>query len=401
MSSTELAAWLRLIETPQIGRDGARRLLAAFGSPEAVFEADPAALAALGSAALAEVLQAVPPGWPARVAAVEAWRHGAPAGGPARDILALGDPGYPPLLLQMADPPLLVYTLGRREVLAREAVAIVGSRHPTPQGLATARELAGQLGEQGLTIVSGLALGIDGAAHEAALDAGAPTVAVLGSGVDQPYPRRHVGLAARIVDTGLLVSEYPPGTPPLAAHFPQRNRLIAGLARGTLVVEAGLPSGSLITARLAAEAGREVFAVPGSIRSPLSRGCHALLRDGATLVETVDDVLRELRPGPRQPGGASEPRAADPADPGGGRGSAADRAPAAVAGPDAGPAEAAAIPHARALLRALGHDPIGLDELGARTGLGAAVLGGALLELELAGIVARLPGQRFQRLGRG
>jgi DNA processing protein len=278
----------------------------------------------------------------------------------------VGDPAYPDALLNSADPPLLLYVQGQVELLATRALAIVGSRHPTAQGEDNAREFAGALARAGFTIVSGMALGIDGAAHEGALDAGGATVAVVGTGLDRVYPASHRALAHRIAEQGAIVSEFPLGTPPLAQNFPQRNRIIAGLAAGTLVVEAALRSGSLITARLATEAGREVFAIPGSIHSPQARGCHALIRQGAKLVETAADVLEELR-------GVAPP----------------------VAAPPAGPVPADPV------LQALGHDPATLDALIARTGWPAAELAARLLELELDGAVARLPGGLFQRRAHG
>ena len=263
--------------------------------------------------------------------------------------------------------------------MAQQALAVVGSRNPTPQGEQNARQFARHLSAAGLTIVSGLALGVDGAAHDGALlavDEAAPaqrlaTVAIIGTGIDRVYPRQHRALAHRIARHGLILSEYPLGTPPLPGNFPKRNRLIAGLAQGTLVVEAALQSGSLITARLAAEQGKEVFAIPGSIHSPQSRGAHALLRQGAKLVETAQDVLEELR----LPTPTSAP--------------AADRPGDDAAAPDQG---------AGALLAALGADPVSLDALQARTGLPTDVLQARLLELELEGQVGRLPGGLFQRL---
>ena len=216
-------------------------------------------------------------------------------GGPARDWVALDDARYPQALLQTADPPLLLYTIGRCELLNMPSVAIVGSRNPTPQGADNARAFAEHLGRAGLTIVSGMALGIDGAAHGGALAGGAGTIAVVGTGLDRVYPRAHRDLAHQIAERGLIVSEFELGTESLAANFPQRNRIIAGLSLGTLVVEAALESGSLITARQALDAGRDVFAIPGSIHSPQSRGCHALIKQGAKLVDDVRDVLDELR----------------------------------------------------------------------------------------------------------
>jgi DNA processing protein len=241
---------------------------------------------------------------------------------------------------------------------------VVGSRNPTAQGADNARAFASHLSQSGLTIVSGLALGIDGAAHEGGLAGRGSTVAVMGTGPERIYPARHRNLAHRIAREGLLLSEFEIGTPPLPENFPLRNRIIAGLARGTLVVEAALPSGSLSTARAAVEAGREVFAIPGSIHSPQSRGCHALIKQGAKLVESADDVLGELD-------WSAQPRRAG-------------------AAPDAEPP-------ADALIDALGHDPTTLDALQARTGLATAELNARLLELELDGRVARLPGGLFQR----
>lgn len=363
----ELAAWLRLIETPGVGRESARQLLAAFGSPQAVLAADTAERRTIVGPAKASALEQPDERHGPLLETTLAWL--ATDDGLARHVVPLGDADYPPALLEAADPPLLLYGIGRIELLKAPAIAIVGSRNPTPQGRENAAAFATRLGQTGLTVVSGLALGVDGAAHAAALETPGSTVAVVGTGLDTVYPRRHHGLARRMAGQGLIVSEYSLGTPPLPARFPQRNRIIAGLSLGTLVVEANLQSGSLITARLAVEAGRDVFAIPGSIHAPQSRGCHALIKQGAKLVETAQDVLDELRTG-----------------------SAAGPAPAAASDRDA---------QEPALLAAMGHDPIGLDELVARTGWSAAALNVQLLELELQGQLARLPGQRFQRLVRG
>lgn len=286
-------------------------------------------------------------------------------------MIALGDATYPHALLESPDPPLLLYAIGRLELLHAPALAIVGSRHASVQGRQNASAFAAHLGGAGFTIVSGLALGIDGAAHEGALGSTGSTIAVVATGLDQVYPRRHLALAGRIAAEGLLLSEHPLGTPPLRENFPQRNRIIAGLTRGTLVVEAALQSGSLITARQAVEYGREVFAVPGSIHSPLSRGCHTLLRQGAKLVESADDILEELQPG-----------AAATAAPEESAGMQDATHPAAVDDP---------------VLQALGHDPVTLDALCARTGWSAQDLSARLFELELEDRVARLPGGLFQR----
>jgi DNA processing protein len=371
MEREELGAWLRLTLTPGIGKESARRLLAAFGLPGTIFQQDPSALRQLLSAAQTQALQEPPAGLAELLDNTWGWLQEAPA---QRAVVALGDAAYPASLLNIEDPPLLLYLAGRLDLPLdnNRSLAIVGSRNPTPQGALNARQFAQVLAESGLTIVSGLALGIDGAAHEGALTghSGATdrlaTVAVVGTGLDRVYPRAHHALAHRISEQGLLVSEYPLGTPPLAANFPRRNRLIAGLSNATLVVEAALQSGSLITARLAAEQGKEVFAIPGSIHATQSRGCHALIRQGAKLVESAQDVLEDL------PGMGTIPP------------------PAATSSPQTETDDA--------LLQALGLDPVSLDALQARTGLDIATLQARLMALELDGRVARLPGGLLQRL---
>ncbi len=374
----ELDAWLRLLATPGVGRAAARRLLTSFASPQAVFGASHAALGSVvGAAAAAALLGAPPDGHAASVAATRAWLDG----DAARRVMVLGDPDYPDLLLNTADPPLLLYLWGRSALLNAPSVAVVGSRAPTPQGRDNARRFAADLVRSGWTVVSGMALGIDGAAHEGALraaaesaDAMASTIAVVGTGIDRVYPAAHRALCRAIVANGLLVSELPLGTPPLPVHFPQRNRLIAGVSRGTLVVEAALRSGSLITARLAAEAGREVMVVPGSILSPQSQGGHALIRQGAALVDSVEQVLQELGGDRPAPARATAPATAAVED---------DSADPALRDP---------------VLRALGGDPSSLDALIARCGWPAPELTAHLLTLELAGQVARLPGGLYQRI---
>lgn len=365
MKPEELSAWLRLLLTPGVGNDTARRLLAAFGSPESLWQQDQTAWRAATSPRIADALASVPAELDATLARTQAWLDEAED----RHVITLGDAAYPPELLQTEDPPLLLYVHGQLAMLRHpQRLAIVGSRNPTPQGALNARQFAQALGQAGVCVVSGLALGVDGAAHEGALDAGAPTLAVVGTGLDRVYPARHRDLAHRIAAQGALISEYPLGTPPLAPHFPKRNRIIAGLSQGTLVVEAALQSGSLITARLAAEQGREVFAIPGSIHSPQARGCHALIRQGAKLVESAQDILEELRiPDPLR-----EPR------PGAVTASSED-----------------------SLLEQMGFDPVGLDALQARCGLDTPTLQARLLELELDGLVARLPGGLLQRIGTG
>ncbi len=366
LNDAEFAAWLRLLETPGLGRGTARRLLAACGSPEAVLATPGATLRQLVGAATAQALTDTPPQFAERLAAAQAWR----AASADHHVLVLGDTAWPPSLLQTADPPLLLYVRGNPAALAQPSIAIVGSRQATAQGRDNARAFAQALGEQGYLVVSGLAQGIDAAAHEGALAGRAGTIAVVGTGLDRSYPPRHADLAARIAAHGAVVSEYAPGTPPLPEHFPQRNRIIAGLTLGTLVVEAALRSGSLITARLASEAGREVFAIPGSIHAPQAKGCHALLKQGAKLVESAEDILEELL-GPAEPRQTRLPLAAD----------------------DGG----AAMPSADPLLDALGPDPVTLDALQARTGWPTPALLARLLDFELAGQVARLPGGLYQR----
>lgn len=365
----ELAAWIQLIQWPGLGRDSLRKLLAAFGSAQSVAKASPASRQAVVGARAA--LSPVPHEAHAEhIAAARRWF----AGGTARRLMTLGDADYPPLLLQTADPPLWLFLEGQHRLLQGPGLALVGSRQATPQGLQNARAFAKDLAAQGWVIVSGLAAGIDAAAHEGALDAQGATIAVVGTGLDQVYPRAHGALAQRIGAQGLMVSEFPLGTPPLSANFPMRNRIIATLTRGTLVVEAAPQSGSLITARLAVEAGREVFAVPGSIHSPQSRGCHLLLKQGAKLVETAQDVLEELQH-------AAAPAHASPDEP---------LPEPAAAAPPPEPTDP--------VLRALGHDPATLDALMARCGWPAPELSAHLLELEMAGRIARLPGGLFQRI---
>jgi DNA processing protein len=357
-----LASWLQLTLTPGLGASVIRKLLRQFGLPESVLArkgelaafAAPAALAALNS----EEVQA-------QVARAMRW-----AAEPGHFIVTLADEYYPRPLLEIPDPPSLLYARGRIELLQRSSVAIVGSRNASPQGELNATGFARTLSQAGLTVVSGLALGIDAAAHRGGLDGPGSTIAVLGTGIDVVYPKRNAELAARIAAHGLLLSEFPLGTGPVASNFPRRNRLISGLAQGCLVVEAALASGSLITARSAAEQGRDVFAIPGSIHSPLSKGCHALIKAGAKLVESADDVLGELS-GFRASGYASTTSSAAPTGAG------------------------------AALLTCMGHEPVDVDSLCARAGLPADQVTSELLRLELEGRVAALPGGLYQRLEKG
>lgn len=389
----DLRAWLRLLETPGVGRSSARRLLAAFGAPAAVFEAGPAAWRGVVAAPMVQALGEAPRDLDRLLARTQAWL----AQADDRRLILLGDADYPGGLLELADPPLLLYAEGDVSRLARPALALVGSRNPSAQGLANARAFGADFSRAGVVVVSGLAAGIDGAAHEGALQGEAGTVAVLGTGLDLIYPRRHADLAARVRSHGLLLSEYALGTPPVAAHFPLRNRIIAGLSLGTLVVEAALQSGSLITARLALEAGREVFAIPGSIHSPHAKGCHALIKQGAKLVEDSRDILDELPQLRSHRAGAEAARRLREA-------TAPDEAPArrAEVGPEGGAVDPAdAGDPADPVLRALGWSPATLEVLQLRSGLPASALSVRLLELELLGEVARLPGQLFQRQARG
>ena len=299
-----------------------------------------------------------------------AWLAGA-----NRRLVAWGSPDYPPLLATIADAPLVLFVEGAAAALSLPQLAIVGSRNPTQLGRDTAQQFAEHLAAAGLAITSGLALGIDGAAHRGALAAGGRTVAVLGCGLDVVYPREHAALAAEIAGSGALVSEMPTGTPPLRHHFPRRNRLISGLSVGTLVVEAALQSGSLITARLASEQGREVFAIPGSIHNPMARGCHRLIRQGAKLVETADDIFTEL-----------------------GALLAGLRAGAHVEAPDVQEDSGPALDKDyEILLDALGFAPAGIDTLVARTGFATDVIASMLLILELDGRVAQQPGGLYCR----
>ncbi len=374
MDKDELKAWLRLSLTPGVSNDMARQLLAAYGSPQAVFEQSEAELREHGSPALVLALHTEPEALQTLLPRTLDWM----AGGPDHCFFTLGEPGYPAALLDIEDPPLVLYALGslatawQNGALPPPCLAIVGSRNPTPQGEVNARDFAQALAQQGLCVVSGLALGIDGAAHDGALLGGGPTIAVVGTGLDRVYPRRHLALAHRIAQNGAMLSEFPLGSPPLTHHFPKRNRLISGLSRGTLVVEAALQSGSLITARMAGEQGKDVLAIPGSIHSPQSRGCHWLINQGARLVTSAQDVLDEL--GLELTSAIPRIEAAEDEAEDEGRGDA--------------------------LLDALGFYAVSLDALQARCGWQTDRLQAELLSYELDGRVARLPGGFFQRVTR-
>ena len=390
--------------TPGVGNQHARKLLTSFGLPQAIFEQPTVALKQVVSAAMARALQVVPDNFEAQLQTTWDWLQAgsvdANTGQSNRVFLTLADARYPSSLLNIEDPPLVLYLHGNVDLIsqidpiapepqrkapykhAKDGIAMVGSRNPTPQGLATAHAFAQAFTQAGLVVVSGLALGIDGAAHEGALegrqksDEGC-TIAVIGTGLDRVYPSKHLALAHRIVDHGLMVSEFPLGTPPLPANFPKRNRIISALSLGTLVVEAAVKSGSLITARLANEQGKEVFAIPGSIHSTQSRGCHALLKQGAKLVESAQDVLEELRL-----------QLTPPLVP-----------PSKILRSDETQIEDEVVDiEPDDLVKSLGYDPVSIDALVARTGWDAATLQVRLMELELDGQVARLPGGLYQRV---
>lgn len=374
MSPDELRDWLHLLSC--VSRGAARRLLARYGSPDAVLRAGVAGWGRLVGAEESDLLTRGPEQLDRLVRRTEDWL----ASGERRSILLLGADDYPLPLLHTADPPLMLYLDGRRELLAARCVAVVGSRRPSLQGDENARHFAAGLGEAGFCVVSGLAQGIDGAAHEAALNTRGGTIAVLGTGPDKVFPLDHADLSRHIARRGLLVSEYFVGTPPMAPNFPQRNRIIAGLSEGCLVVEAAMKSGSLITARQASEAGRDVFAVPGPIHSPQSKGCHHLLKQGACLVQELDDLLQELPVGglPRNAALALDGPGTHPTD----------------EGSSLSPTDS---DDDHPLLRAIGQDTVSLEQLAQRSGWPQDELQATLLDLELEGRVSRLPGALFQR----
>lgn len=366
----DAAYWLALQRAPGLRGRVLARMLEAFPEPCELFEAAGrgAVPSGLEAATLAYLRS---PDWSALEPDLE-WLSGA-----GHHLITQADPRFPPLLREIGDPPLLLFASGEPRVLSFPQLAMVGSRHPTPGGAETAYGFAAHLAANGLTITSGLALGIDGASHRGALAGGGTTIGVVGTGLDRVYPARHRDLAHQVVGNGTMVSEYPLGTPPRAGHFPRRNRIIAGLSLGTLVVEAARNSGALITARLAAEQGREVFAIPGSIHNPLARGCHALIREGAKLVETAQDIMEEL------PGSipvAGPVRTLD--------------------GPAQAPDAALDADYHR-LLDAMGFDPISVDILVERSGLTAEAVSSMLLILELRGHVAPLAGGLYTRVSRG
>ena len=355
----DLEAWLKLSFAAGLTNDAFRRLLAAFGGPREILAQPRTALARHVPDRAARAVSAAVPN--ELIEAVAKWLED-----PSNRVITLADAEYPKGLLDAPDPPPLLYAKGRVELLNAPAFAIVGSRNATQQGMAQAEAFGRALSDAGYAIVSGLAAGIDAAAHRGGLAGGAGSIAVIGTGPDIVYPARNRELAHRLAQEGCIVSEFPLGTPAIPANFPRRNRLIAGMGGGCLVVEAALSSGSLITARLANEQGKEVFAMPGSVHSPLTKGCHSLIKQGAKLVETAEDILEELLPGAARgrPSGAALP-ASEPPHP--------------------------ALVH-------LGYDPCDFDALAARSGLPADALAALLTEWELQGLIEALPGSRYQRI---
>ena len=360
---TELEYWLALSRAPDVGAVTISTLLERYGTPHHVFEASAGELRGLVSDAALAYLR--DPDW-AAIAPDLDW-----LAEPDNHLLTLTDPHYPPLIKETVGPPPILYIKGDPAQLSRPQLGMVGSRNPSPGGGDTAFEFARHLAGAGLTITSGLALGIDAAAHRGALEAGGTTIAVAGTGLDRVYPARHRELAHQIAEQGALISEFPIGTPPLPAHFPRRNRIISGLSLGVLVVEAALRSGSLITARIAGEQGREVFAIPGSIHNPLARGCHQLIRQGAKLVETAEHIVEEL--GPLAAVTLSTAETAD------------------------APAPNTLDADYHSLLACLGHDPTPVDTLVQRSGLTPEAISSMLLVLELQGFVASTTGGLYSR----
>ena len=368
LQQAPITDWLQVSLTPGIGPRTFARLLERFGEPGRIVSADPAALRDTGLGA--ETIRALREPDQRVIDAVLSWLDTEGA-----HILSLHEATYPSLLKEIRDPPPLLFVQGDPQLLNDPQIAIVGSRNPTASCVETTEAFAEHLAGCGLLVTSGLALGVDGAAHRGALRSGR-TIAVLGTGPDRVYPARHRDLAKRISNAGALVTELRPGIGPEGRNFPRRNRLISGMSLGTLVTEAALRSGSLITARCAVEQGREVFALPGSIHNPMARGCHALIRDGAKLVETAQDILEELAPGIRSALSANEPAAACTGE--GGVGHVLDQ-------------------EYRQLLDAMGYDPVAPDDMIQRTGLTAQSVASMLLLLELQGHVLSVPGGRYCR----
>lgn len=373
---SETFSWLRLVLTPGIGPKTAQKLLSVFGAPEFIFAQSYTALNQVVSAKQTHALLGYPDHFDLNCQKLQAWLEQSSS----HHIISLDHPLYPKKLLETADPPLMLYAIGHLKLLKYPALAIVGSRRPTPQGHETAADFAKTLSQQNICIISGLATGIDGSAQEAAVDEVGSTIAVLGTGIDRVYPANHHKLAHKIAQHGLLLSEYPLGTAPAAQNFPKRNRIIAGLSLGTLVVEATLQSGSLITAKVSAEIGREVFAIPGSIHSPQSKGCHWLIQQGAKLVQSAQDIMTELH---------------------------LPEYISTIINNTEKQVEKNLTTTSQSkqnrtvidcILEAIGQGPTSFDAIRARTGLEAATIQAELLMLELNQQIARLPGSLFQRL---
>ena len=364
-----LSDWLILHHAPGIGAVTCQRLLTQLGSPAAIRSATAGQLRSLGLGTRS--IEALHAPDQAQLERELAWHESAD-----NHIISLADSAYPSLLRQISDPPAILYAHGNHELLDSLQLALVGSRNPTPVGRQTAEDFARHLSLAGLVITSGLAAGIDAAGHSGALAASKPTIAVMGTGLDRVYPAHHRDLAHRIAAQGVLVSEFPLGTEPRPGNFPQRNRIISGLSLGTLVVEAAIRSGSLISARCATEQGREVFAIPGSIHNPLARGCHALIRQGAILVETARDILDEL--GPMAGAWAGETGTDE-------------------IGLQTGESLKLDTEYAQ-LIEYIGYDQTSIDELVTRSGLTPAEVSSMLLQLELGGHVASSPGGLYNRL---
>ncbi|WP_322996138.1 DNA-processing protein DprA [Castellaniella sp.] len=385
IDETEQRAWIRLSLEPELGAARIRLLLSVFGLPQNICQATTSQLAKYLDGTLAARLRQAPDA--ATQEAIDHTLHWLDQ--PRHHLLTLADPAYPQALFQLNDPPPVLFAHGQLDTLNRPMLGIVGARSATPEGSRNARDFAQYLAAQGWCVVSGLASGIDGAAHAGALDAGPAgggTIAILGTGIDRVYPSVHRALAHRLVEHGLMLSEFPLGTQGLPYHFPQRNRIVAALSQGILVVEAAARSGSLITARLAGELGREVFAIPGSIHSPLSRGCHALIRQGAKLVESAQDIVEELQQSQlpmAHPIAAMRPRPTHLRP---------DASPTTVT--DSCPTD----PVAAKLLQALGYEPTDADTLQARTGWPVQQLMTQLTLLELNGQLERQADGRYQRL---
>ncbi len=358
----DIEPWLNLCLIDGLGDESIRRLLVAFGSPNKILSANIHALERVVKTSFAKKI--IHGGNPTKIATAFKWLED-----PSNSIITLADSDYPSQLLNITDPPPLLYFKGLRKLLNAPALAVVGSRNATPQGIANAEAFAEAASNAGLCIISGMALGIDTAAHLGGLQGNAASIAIVGTGLDIVYPAKNHKLAHRLAKDGAIISEFPLGTPAIGRNFPRRNRIISGMSQGCLVVEAALRSGSLITARQALEQGRDVLAIPGSIHSPLSKGCHALIKQGAKLVENTQDILDELN---YQSPSNSISLTAE--------------------------INTHCSPENPVLLKHLGHDIVDIDTLCARSGLTAEAVSAMLLTLELDGLIASLPGGCYQRI---